>query len=98
MLITRRSHEAHIADLKEAHAREVAIMTAWIEQLQLQVGTFNSPRTPDQPKAINEQPGMALYLSSEEEDLVDAHAQGIINDEQFEMGMAELGRVSAEVT
>ena len=38
-----------------------------------------------------------LYVTAEEEDLIDAHQQGIIDDMAFEQGMAELGRTTATV-
>jgi len=84
-------------DLKAAHKREVDILVTWIEQLQAQIGATNSPRDPEQPQKLSEMPEMALYLSSEEEDLLDAHAQGLIDDEQFQQGMAELGRSTATI-
>ncbi len=84
-------------DLKVAHKREVDILVTWIEQLQAQIGATNSPRDPAEPPRVSEQPGMSLYVSAEEEDLIDAHAQGLIDDAQFQQGMAELGRSQVEV-
>lgn len=89
--------QARVDDLKKEFDRERSILVAWIEQLQAQVGTMNSPRDPESAAAHAPHPGMALYISSEEEDLIDAHAQGLIDDEQFQQGMESLGRVTAEV-
>jgi hypothetical protein len=84
-------------DLKAAHKREVDILVSWIEQLQQQVGALNSPRDPGEPQQLAEMPGMSLYISAEEEDLIDAHAQGMIDDTAFEQGMAALGRAQVEI-
>jgi len=83
-------------DLKAAHKREVDILVTWIEQLQAQVGAVNSPR-PLAEQKLSEMPGMSLHISSEEEDLLDAYAQELITEDQFQAGMAELGRVSATI-
>lgn len=83
-------------DLKDAHKREVDILVSWIEQLQAQIGATNSPRDPAEQK-LSEMPGMAMYVSAEEEDLIDAHAQGLIDDATFQAGMAELNRTQVEI-
>lgn len=84
-------------DLKDAHKREVDILVSWIEQLQVQIGSTNSPRDPAEPSKVSELPGMSLYVSAEEEDLIDAHAQELIDDETFERAMADLGRTTATI-
>lgn len=84
-------------DLKDAHKREVDILVTWIEQLQTQVGALNSPRNPEEPQRLAEVPGMSLYISAEEEDLLDAHAQGLIDDATFQEGMEALGRTQATI-
>lgn len=83
-------------DLKIAHAREVELLVSWIEQLQQQVGAMNSPRPAGDPK-LSEMPGMSLYISDDEADLIDAHAQNLIDDEEFEQGMAAIGRTSVTI-
>ena len=84
-------------DLKAAHKREVEIMVSWIEQLQTQVGAMgHSPREQGEKK-LSADPQMSLYISSEEEDLIDAHAQELIDDEQFQQGMAAIGRTTATI-
>ena len=84
-------------DLKDAHKREVDILVTWIEQLQAQVGAMNSPRNPGETQRISEQPGMGLYMTSEEEDLIEAHAQGLIDDEQFQAAMNEISAMKVEI-
>jgi hypothetical protein len=84
-------------DLKEAHRREVDILVTWIEQLQQQVGAFNSPRDPGEPQKLSEHPAMAMYVTDEEEALIDAHAQEIIDDEQFQQAMNELRSLKVEI-
>jgi hypothetical protein len=84
-------------DLKVAHKREVDILVSWIEQLQLQVGALGSPRPGAETEKVSDMPGMAMYVSAEEEDLIDAHAQELISDEEFERAMAELGRTQVEI-
>ncbi len=85
-------------DLKAAHKREVDILVTWIEQLQAQIGATNTPREGGpEPTPLSALPGMGLYVTAEEEDLIDAHQQGIIDDMAFEQGMAELGRTTATV-
>jgi hypothetical protein len=84
-------------DLKAAHKREVDILVTWIEQLQTQLNVAQTPRTPEAPKKVSEVPGMSMYISADEEDLIDAHAQGLIDDAAFQQGMDELGRAHVEI-
>jgi hypothetical protein len=87
-------------DLKAAHKREVEILVSWVEQLQTQIGAMgHSPREQGEQgeQKISADPQMSLYISAEEEDLIDAHAQELIDDEQFQQGMAALGRTTATI-
>lgn len=84
-------------DLLAAHKREVDILAAWVEQLQQQLNMQTAARTPGDPPKLSEVPEMQLYISGEEEDLIDAHAQELIDDATFQAGMAELGRTRATI-
>lgn len=92
MFVTKR----HLEDVKAAHAREVAILVSWIEQLQLQVGAVNSPRAPEPAKAGVE-PEMAMFMSDDEQDLRDAREMNLIDDAQLAVGLEQLGFINHEV-
>lgn len=92
MFVTRR----HLEDVKAAHAREVAILVSWIEQLQLQVGTLNSPRAPE-PVRPGADPEMAMFMSDDEQDLRDAHEMNLIDETQLQAGLEQLGFANHEV-
>lgn len=83
-----RRCDAHLEELKAEWAKERDILLAWIEQLQLQVGTLTAPRQTETQPPVDQ--SMALYIGEEEEQLLDAHASGLITDEQLEESMAQL--------
>jgi hypothetical protein len=83
---TERLYEARIADLKKEHQRMVEALTAWIEQLQLQVGAPPLQPLPDahtQPVA----PSASLYVSDEESTIREAFDEGLIDEDQLLEGL-----------
>lgn len=93
MWVSKRSYE----DLLLSHKREIDIMTAWIEQLQAQVGAVgHSPRPAEFGTA--EAVPTSLFVGDEEQDLMDALDQGLIDQPMFEEGMRKLGFLNHEVT
>jgi hypothetical protein len=94
--------EDRITDLKKEHQRTVEALTAWIEQLQLQVGAAGSPP----PQAVHRPaasgsaapPEMAMFMGEEEEALRDAHANDLIDDNQLNEGLKQIGFLNTEVT
>lgn len=83
-------------DLLLSHKREIDIMTAWIEQLQSQVGAVgHSPRA--EPMFGAAQPPQTLYVSEDEQDLLDAREAGLIDDLQMEEGLRKMGFHNTEV-
>jgi hypothetical protein len=92
-----RRCDAHLEELKKEWSKERDIMLAWIEQLQLQVGALAAPRDlgPQQPDLQAQ--ALAMYVGDEEEQLLDAHASGLITDEQLEAEMAALGRTQVNI-
>jgi hypothetical protein len=93
----RALYEARIADLKKEHQRTVEALTAWIEQLQLQVGAPTTPIAAPQTGSGEKPSDYAMYVGDEEADLIDAHAMNLINDAQLEEGLAQLGFMNKEV-
>ena len=91
MWVSKRTYE----DLLLSHKREIDIMTAWIEQLQGQVGAVG--HSPRQDPVQNYAQAEALYTSDEQQALLDAREFGIIDDIQLEDGMKKLGFLNKEV-
>ena len=92
MWSSKRSYE----DLLLSHKREIDIMTAWIEQLQAQVGAVgHSPRAEEfgTPQLVPE----TLYVGDDEQDLLDAREANLIDDLQLEEGLRQLGYLNKEV-
>lgn len=86
--------------MKREHSRNIEILTAWIEQLQLQTGAAvpgPAPAHRTQAQGSGPAPDMALYVGDEEEALIDAHASGLINDDQLSEGLQQLGFLNKEV-
>lgn len=97
---TERLYEARIADLKKEHQRTVEALTAWIEQLQLQQGApIGSTQSAAQSRQAGAAPppNEALYMGEEEEAIYDAHANGMITDEQLSESLQQLNFLNKEV-
>ncbi len=88
MSFLHRRCDKHLEELKAEWAKERDILLAWVEQLQLQVGTLTAPRQVETQPPV--EPSMALYVGEEEEALLDAHASGLLTDAQLEESMAQL--------
>lgn len=84
--------DAHLAELKSEWSKERDILLAWIENLQMQLGAAAIPHQPDTQGPVDER--LALYVGEEEESLLDAHASGLISDEQLEESMSQLGTLT----
>jgi hypothetical protein len=92
MWLAKRQYE----DLLLSHKREIDILTAWIEQLQSQVGAVgHSPRA--EPTFGAAAPPQTLYVSEDEQDLLDAREAGLIDDLQLEEGLRKMGFHNNEV-
>jgi hypothetical protein len=80
-----------------SHKREIDIMTAWIEQLQAQVGAVGHSPRPEQFGAAEPAVPTSLFVGDDEQDLMDALDQGIIDQPAFEEGLRKLGYLNTEV-
>lgn len=83
-------------DLKVAHKREVDILVSWIEQLQVQINSANSPRQALDP-TLAEMPDMGMYLSDIETDLIDARENGLMDESEFQQAMQQVKHGSATI-
>ena len=84
MWISRRAYE----DLLAAHKREVDILAAWVESLQMSQGSPAAPLRGPEPSTTA--PDISLYVSEDEEQLLEALANNMITEDQFQ---AELQRM-----
>lgn len=95
MWISRKVYE----DLKKEHQRTVEALTAWIEQLSMQVGQPSTPApVPPSAAPMPVEGGNSLYMSDDEADLYEAHASGLINDAQLQEGLKHAGFANTELT
>lgn len=92
MWLSKRQYE----DLLRSHKREIDIMTAWIEQLQQQVGAVGHSPRPEQFGNPQMMP-TTLHVGDDEQDLIDARDMGLIDDLQLEEGLRKLGYLNKEV-
>lgn len=94
-------YEARIADLKEAHAREVGQLYKVIDVLMDQVEYLRAgkgfPQPIQKPRLTQVEPppvmasGPAPYMSEEEEDLRAMHDAELIDVQELESALAQLG-------
>jgi len=93
MWISRKVYE----DLQKGHLRTVEALAEQIEYLRTQLGmpTPKPPLNPtDQPMAMV---GQDLYVGEDEETLLEAHAAGLIEGEEFQKAMEQVGLINKEV-
>lgn len=84
MWISRRAY----TDLLAAHKREVDILAAWVESLQMQQGSPAAPLRAPEPST--QAPDISLYVSEDEEQILEALANGIINEDQARAEIAKM--------
>lgn len=86
--------EARIEDLKKEHQRTVEALTAWIEQLQMQLGAASlaAKTAPDAGM-----PAMSMFVNEEEAALDDALEMGLLTKEQHAEELSRLQFSNAEL-
>ena len=93
MWISRKVYE----DLKKGHLRTVEALAEQIEYLRMQLGA-PTPRPAlnpsDQPMAMV---GQDLYVGEDEEALLEAHAAGLIEGEEFQKAMEQVGLINKQI-
>jgi len=93
MWISRKVYE----DLKKEHLRTVEALAEQIEYLRIQLGTpkLQPPANPtEQPMAVV---GQDMYVGEDEEALLDAHANGLIGDDEFQTAMEQVGLLNKRI-
>ena len=105
--VRNRLWEARVADLKDAHEREVKqlmrlvdALAEQIEYLRAQMGRPNMARelglNPSKQPVVME--GSMPYLSEEEEDLLALKEYGHLDERALEEALAQAGLRNPEVT
>lgn len=92
MWISRRSYE----DLLAAHKREVDILAAWVESLQMTQGSPAAPLRAPEPSTVS--PDISLYVSEDEEQILEALANGLIDESQARAEIAKMQEAGHEPT
>jgi hypothetical protein len=92
MWISKRAYE----DLLRSHHREVEILTDWVRSLQMDKGAPSAPLRGPEPTTTG--PDLAMYIGEEEESLLEALANGLINETQFQAELAKLQARNHEVS
>jgi hypothetical protein len=93
----RKLYDARVADLKEAHEREVAALKISLAQLVEQIEylrmTGHAPIRIDSPSTVAHKPPMSTpqYMTEEEEDIRHMADEGLMDPEQLKSALAELG-------
>jgi len=93
-------HAAHVADLKESHARLVEALADQIDYLRVLLGRPNllrmTPANPSEQPAYDPLGFEAPYLGEEEEDLLALHQFGRVDDHTLARLQGDLGLPSLE--
>ena len=93
MWISRKVYE----DLKKEHNRTVEALAEQIEYLRVQLGT----PTPQPASNPTQQPmavvGQDMYVGEDEEALLDAHANGLIDDAEFQKALEQVGLLNKQI-
>lgn len=93
MWISRKVYE----DLKAEHLRTVEALAEQIEYMRIQLGA----PTPAAPLNPSEQPmalvGQDMYVGEDEEALLDAYASGLIEGDEFQKALEQVGLLNKQV-
>jgi hypothetical protein len=84
MWISKRAYE----DLLRSHHREVEILTDWVRSLQMDQGAPSAPLRGPVPSTTL--PDLAMYIGEEEDSLLEALANGLLDEAQFQSELAKL--------